>query len=236
MSKYPLADMPFTLAHAEEVRGRFPYSGEAIDLYITICHRDRRSLNALANMKDIDGGVLIPCAAAKGANLPQAMYLKRGMILIGCSRSAQTIINGVPYEVMDVTGTLVKVKMVPEYRRDLSLSSKKGAAKESEDQKVATQEGELHLKYHEASRWLRLPYCITYRSSQGITARNKRVMITSLEKPCFDVRSLIVGSSRVTSANLLHCPTSKQERELLARCPAVADPKAGDESESEDED
>ena len=61
-------------------------------------------------------------------------------------------------------------------------------------------------------------------------------MITSLEKPCFDVRSLIVGSSRVTSANMLHCPTSKQERELLAQCPAVADPKAGEESESEDED
>ena len=63
-------------------------------------------------------------------------------------------------------------------------------------------------------------------------------MITSLEKPCFDVRSLIVGSSRVTSANLLHCPTSKQERELLAQCPVVADPRDpdGDESEGEDED
>ena len=35
---------------------------------------------------------------------------------------------------------------------------------------------------------------------------------------------------------MLHCPTSKQERELLAQCPAVADPKDGEESEAEDED
>ena len=158
------------------------------------------------------------------------------MVLLGCSRSAQTIVNGVPYEVLNVTDSLVTVKMVPEYNRDLSLSSKKGKAKEREDKAVADQEGELHLKYKEASRWLRLPYCVTYRSSQGITARNKRVMITSLDLRCFDVRSLIVGSSRVTNANLLHCPTSKQERELLAQCPAVADPKVGEESEAEDDD
>ena len=157
------------------------------------------------------------------------------MVLLGCSRSTQTIVNGVPYELLNVTDSLVTVKMVPECRRDLSLS-KTGKAKVNEDKAVADQEGELHLKYHDASRWLRLPYCVTYRSSQGITARNKRVMITSLEKPCFDVRSLIVGSSRVAAANLLYCPTSKQERELLAQCPAVADPKAGEESESEDED
>ena len=205
-------------------------------MYITICHRDRRSLNALANQRDIDGGVLIPCAAAKGANLPQDMYLKRGMVLLGCSRSAETIVNGVPYEVMEVNGTAVIVKMVPEYRRDLSLSLKTGSAKVEEDAKVARQEGELSLDHKDASRWLRLPYCVTYRSSQGITARNKRVMITSLDKRCFDVRSLIVGSSRVTSANLLHCPTSKQERELLAQCPVVADPTDGEESEGEDED
>ena len=142
--------------------------------------------------------------------------------------------NGVPYEVLNVADSLVTVKMVPEYRRDLSLSSKTGNAKASEDQAVANQEGELPVQYHEASKWLRLPYCVTYRSSQGITARNKRVMITSLDKRCFDVRSLIVGSSRVTNANLLHCATSKQERELLAQCPAVADPKAGVESEAED--
>ena len=59
-------------------------------------------------------------------------------------------------------------------------------------------------------------------------------MITSLDKRCFDVRSLIVGSSRVTDADLLHCPTSKQERALLAQCPVVADPTDGEESEDED--
>ena len=167
------------------------------------------------------------------------MYLRPGMILLGCSRSCAVIINGVPYEVLEVTQWVVKVKMVPEYKRDLSLSSKSGKAKEREEVAIARQEGELVLDHIQASRWLRLPYCVTYRSSQGITARNKRVMITSLRKPCFDVRSLIVGSSRVTSANLLYAPTSKQERELLVLCPAVADPPAtvvqSEEGESDDE-
>ena len=84
MSKYPLADGPFTEAHAAEVRARFPYRGEPIDLYIAISHRDRRSLNALANERDRHGGVLVRCVPASGANLPQDMWLRPGMVLLGC--------------------------------------------------------------------------------------------------------------------------------------------------------
>ena len=87
MSKYPLADSPFVPAHAEEVRGRFPYRGEEIDLYITICHRHRRMLNALANQRD-RAGVLVKCASASGANLPQDMYLRVGMTLLGCTKNS----------------------------------------------------------------------------------------------------------------------------------------------------
>ena len=100
----------------------------------------------------------------------------------------------------------------------------------------------MDLNHDETSRWLRLSYCVTYRSAQGITAHDKRVMITSLDKPCFDVRSLIVGSSRVTAASLLYAPTREQEMELLARCPVVADPPVAtreevqsEEGESEDD-
>jgi hypothetical protein len=232
MSKYPLADAPFTDAHAAEVRARFPYRGETIDLYIAISHRDRRSLNALANQRDVNGGVLVRCVPASGANLPQDMYLKPGMVLLGCSRSCAVITNGVPYEVLEVTLSIVKVKMVPEYRRDLTLSLKRGKAREREELNVARQEGELILSHAQASRWLRLPYCVTYRSAQGITARNKRVMLVSLDKRAFDVRSLIVGSSRVTSAALLHVATSEQERDLLASCPAVPEPPTSPPSEA----
>jgi hypothetical protein len=236
MSKYTLVDMRFTAAHAEEVRARIPYRGETIDLYITISHRDRRSLNALANRRDVNGGVLIRCAPAAGANLPQDMYIRPGMVLLGCSRSCAVTTNGVPYMVLEVTLNVVKVKMVPEYRRDLSLSSKTGKAKEREELAVARQEGELALSHAQTSRWLRLGYCVTYRSSQGITARNKRVMLTSLDKRCFDVRSLIVGSSRVTAASLLYVPTSQRERELLASCPAVPDPPTAPPSEAPESD
>jgi len=235
MSKYPLVDKPFAPAHAEEVRARFPYRGESIDLYITIAHRDRRSLNALSNQKDRTGGILIRCAPATGANLPQDMYLKPGMTLLGCSRSCAIIVNGVPYTVVDVSPSFVKVQMVPKYKRDLSLS-KKGKAKEREELAAARQEGQLVLNHDQASRWLRLPYAVTYRSSQGITARDKRVMIMSMDKPMFELRSLIVGSSRVTDDRLLHAPTSVQEKELLSQCPLVPEPPTRTPSEPADSD
>ena len=110
-------------------------------------------------------GVLVPCAPASGANLPQDMYLRPGMILLGCSRSCGKIVNGVPYEVLEVTRTNVKVQMIPKYKRDLSLSSKQGKAKEREEEAVAKQEGPLDLNHDETSRWLRLSYCVTYRLS-----------------------------------------------------------------------
>ena len=92
------------------------------------------------------------------------------------------------------------------------------------------------LSHDQASRWLRLPYAVTYRSSQGITARDKRVMIMSMDKPMCELRSLIVGSSRVTDDRLLHAPTSVQEKELLSQCPLVSEPPARTPSEPADSD
>ena len=154
------------------------------------------------------------------------------MVLLGCSRSCAVITNGVPYAALEVTQHVVKVKMVPEYRRDLTLSVKRGKAREREELNVARQEQELVLSHAQASKWLRLPYCVTYRSAQGITARNKRVMLMSLDKRAFDVRSLIVGTSRVTNAALLHVATANQERDLLASCPAVPEPPTSPPSEA----
>ena len=77
---------------------------------------------------------------------------------------------------------------------------------------------------------------MTYRNSQGITARDKRVMITSLNMPQFDVRSLIVGSTRVTRGNLLFAPTTVQEKQLLQSCPEVADPPEATVGETDEED
>jgi hypothetical protein len=76
---------------------------------------------------------------------------------------------------------------------------------------------------------------VTYRNAQGLTARDKRVMITSLEMPQFDIRSLIVGSSRVTRGDFLYAPTKDQERRLLESCPNVPDPPDEDVEESEEE-
>ena len=100
---------------------------------------------------------------------------------------------------------------------------------------------QIVLSHRQASQKLRLPYAVTYRNSQGITARDKRVMITSLNMPQCDVRSLIVGSSRVTRGNLLFAPTTAQEKQLLQSCPEVADPPENivegvEETDEEDDD
>ena len=54
--------------------------------------------------------------------------------------------------------------------------------------------------------------------------------------PQFDVRSLIVGSSRVTRGNLLFAPTTAQEKQLLQSCPEVADPPENSVEETVDSD
>ena len=161
------------------------------------------------------------------------------MTLLGCSRSSgrnSRIVNGVPYEVLEVTSAVVIVKMVAAYRRDLSLSVKVGRAREREEVAVAKLQSEIVLTHDEASRWLRLPYALTYRNCQGITARDKRVMLTSLDMRCFDVRSLIVGSSRVTSGSLLFAPTEARESRLLRDCPPVDSPPEREASEAADSD
>ena len=161
------------------------------------------------------------------------MYVRQGMRLLGCSKSCGKIVNGVPYDVIEANEFFVKVQMVPEYKRDMSLCFKTGEAKEREAIATAKLETELVLEHSEVSRFLRLPYSVTYRNSQGITARDKAVMITSLDMPQFDVRSLIVGSSRVTNSKLLYAPTTAQEKRLLESCPEVPDPPSEDEDESE---
>jgi len=53
--------------------------------------------------------------------------------------------------------------------------------------------------------------------------------------PQFDIRSLVVGTSRVTRGDLLYAPTKDQERRLLESCPNVPDPPDEDVEESEEE-
>ena len=49
---------------------------------------------------------------------------------------------------------------------------------------------------------LRLSHCITYASCQGLTLKN-RVRLLETDHSGFNIRTLYVGSSRCTSANLL---------------------------------
>ena len=132
-----------------------------------------------------------------------------------------------------VTRATVTVKMLEEYRRDMTLCYKSGKALLAQQEKNEKLEGEVILNHSEASRWLRLPYCLTIRNSQGITVRNTRMMLMSLGVSHFSVRSLIVGSSRVTHGDLLHVPTARQEAALLGKCPEV--PLPPDACESEDD-
>ena len=224
MDLYPSADVgnpPSTLR--EQTRAQFPL-GDQTDLYIVVSHNHRRRLNAFANLRDRDG-VLVKCAGKlpNRLNQPQDMYLRPGMKLIGCA-NGEIIVNGVPYDVLRVSRHVVVVKMQVEYNTDLSLSRRTGKAAEAKALKVAKLEGEIALDHRQASRWLRLPYAVTFRNAQGITAREMHVTVMNIDHPHFDVRSLIVGASRVTHGSYLHVPTAAQERAIIENCPEVVDP------------
>jgi hypothetical protein len=165
-------------------------------------------LNKLVN--DRLGGTLVRCAGAvKHQNQPQDMYLKPGMMLMGCTKSTCCIVNGVWYEVVSVDGSQVVV-------RDSTT--------------------EITLTHPEASAWLRLTHAMCYASVQGATLRDKTVLLLDTYHRNFTTRMLIVGASRVTNGYRLRVATPNQERQLLAGAQDIPEPiNVLDEPEDEEE-
>jgi hypothetical protein len=223
----------------EQARARYPLDREFCHVTLVVSHRKRRELNQFYNeCRDRRGGVFVKCAGGvRHHNAPQHMWLRAGMRLLCCAKSHPTLVNGVFYTVVGVDKREVVVRMDEDYRRDATTLSGRAA------EKARRQEGEIALSHRDASLGLRLSHALCYASVQGLTISEQHVLMLDVEHPHFDVRSLIVGLSRVRSARQIHVATAEQERALMARTRAVDPPpkeveaEAGSESErgSDDE-
>ena len=128
---------------------------------------------------------------------------------------------------MGVDKREVVVRMDEDYRRDATTLSGRAA------EKAKRQEGEIALSHRDASLGLRLSHALCYASVQGLTISEQHVLMLDVEHPHFDVRSLIVGLSRVRSARQIHVATAEQERALMARTRPVDPPPKEVEAEAE---
>jgi hypothetical protein len=159
------------------------------------------------------------------------MWLRAGMQLLCCGKAHPTLVNGVFYNVERVDSETVVVRMDSEYHCDREeLAPKEGdsertqAAKKRALEKADRLEGEIELSHDEASCSLRLSHALCYASVQGLTIRNKHILLLDMEHPHFSVRSLIVGLSRATAGSQVHAAKRDQEDRLMARTKHVPPP------------
>ena len=122
-----------------EARNAFPVKEGDARWNLVLSHRKRVTINKAMNAKDKEGGVLIKANVCDGIKLPQDMYLKPGMVLIGCLRGNKPVCNGNFYEVTDV------------------------------NEETVTLDSDIILSHAHASKCLRLTYAITYASCQGLS-------------------------------------------------------------------
>ena len=139
----------------------------------------------------------------------------------GCSRSADRIVNGVPYIVTAITAKTVTVDM------DQRFWLK---AEPSKD------EVGIKLTHKEVAELLRLTHALVYANVQGRTIRNKHVVLLDTHHRHFTMRHLIVGMSRVTDGKYLHIPTRDQEEALMEKAPQLEEDVLIEDTDGEDED
>jgi hypothetical protein len=184
-----------------------------VDIHLVLSHRKRRAVNHTINQqRDAAAGVFIPSVGGiKGmSSQPQAMYLRPGMSVLGCSGERKKIINGCEYVVTAVTDDSVVEDMLADFND--------------------ARERGVTLTHPEASRWLRLAYARCYYTSQGRTLRDAVVAMLDTGHRHFSVRHLIVGISRVPKGSDLMIPTPAQEAEFSATLTPIDDePMNGEE-------
>ena len=152
-----------------------------------------------------------------------------------CCKSHPILVNGVFYVVEEVDDGKVVVRMSKDYTRDRKDIDEDDAAK------ADRQEGSIELSHRDASISLRLSHSLCYASVQGLTLTGTSVLMLDTGHGHFNMRSLIVGASRITSARNLHVATADQERAPMARTRPVLEPERvaalppEEEDESDDE-
>ena len=92
---------------------------------------------------------------------------------------------------------------------------------QSEERRRVKQESEIVLSHAEASASLRLIHATTYRSAQGITLKDRPLLLLDTVHAHFEHRMFIVGLSRVASREQLAVATMEQQRDTVGFCGKV---------------
>ena len=83
-----------------QARKDFPMKAREARWNLVMSHRKRISINKAMNARDSDG-VFIKAKPSNDMNAPQDMFVKPGMVLVGCLRNGP-VTSGCFYEVTDV--------------------------------------------------------------------------------------------------------------------------------------
>ena len=122
------------------------------------------------------------------------MLLWPGLRLTGCRRDStdqRQVQNNCAYRVVSVDSSRVVVALEVEGAQPIQLSQQ------------------------EAVQFLRLDCCRCYASVQGMTLRDRRLLLCDVRHRFMCARKLYVAVSRVTDGRFLHVATREQERALL---------------------
>ncbi len=185
----------------EESRRRYPAACEPRDdpLVLCISHNRRMLINARQNalVKPADA-VFLECSEGEttGCTMkPQDMWIWPGIQLIGCPRGSgkNLVVQGVIYEVLEITGGTVKLQMREEYCH--------GADDET-----------VEIPRESVVSQLRLTHAMCYYTCQGRTIKDRHIVLLDTEHPHFSTRSLIVGLSRATHGKYLHIGDDQSEQ------------------------
>jgi 5-methylcytosine-specific restriction endonuclease McrA len=223
---YPFVKQPDTLGDCvRQATERYPWDGEvAPDTRVfVVSHRLRRIVNGVMNLRfvrPLPGAVLVQSAGDVFGTLnqPQAMYLVPEMLLLGVTRKSARIVNGVLYRVLAVDQTTVTVQMTEDYRVDRACIDATTARGEKALRRADRLEAVLVLSHEDASTCLRLTHATTYRSAQGVTIRDRPVLLLDAHHLYFDTRTLIVGLSRVAVGSQLAVATKQQQSAAFGCC------------------
>jgi len=115
------------------------------------------------------------------------------MVVVACC-SGRKLRNATPYEILAIDADCVRVRAV-------ELSAQ-GGLEEEDAEEESEPASEIRLSRQHFFRSMRLRYCLTYASVQGVTCRSL-LALHDTEHAHFDRRKLFVGTSRAVASDLL---------------------------------
>ena len=158
---------------------------EEVDVFACVSHVHRLLLNHMAMDKS---GVKVGEYDEKSRSTmaPQTMWLVKGMPLLGGVTEGK-IRNCCRYKVAEVAPL-----------------------------QICEEDGELiDVKLSEACRLLRPGYAVTYNALQGLTLKEKHIVLADVRHTHFTARHLNVGMSRATHGRFVHILSAREQRALL---------------------